>query len=271
MKRARAGGMAALRRRPAPGPRPKLATEQRAQLPDILAKGAEAYGFIGDVWTTARVVTVIKRIFGVRYHPAHVSRLVRQEGLSLQKPIRRASQRDEAQIAAWRAERSARPSSKAHDEDRTILFVDEAGFYLLPFVARTYAPRGRAPVLHTPLTRDHLAAISAITPDGRLFTHVQTEAFRGPAIVAFLRQLLRQVRGKLLVIWDGCPATHRTSIRTKASGICSSASSSRTAAARTWTSCAESSAWPSAAFAAPPSGSSVASASAAMFTHRPRS
>jgi transposase len=47
--------------------------------------------------------------------------------------------------------------------------------------------------------------ISAITPDGRLFTHIQTEAFRGPAIVAFLRQLLRQVRGKLLVIWDGAP------------------------------------------------------------------
>jgi transposase len=105
LKRARAGGMAALRRRPAPGPTPKLTTEQRTQLPDILATGAEAYGFIGDIWTTTRVATVIKRIFGISYHPAHVSRLVRQEGLSLQKPIRRASQRDEAQIAAWRAER----------------------------------------------------------------------------------------------------------------------------------------------------------------------
>jgi transposase len=60
-------------------------------------------------------------------------------------------------------------------------------------------------VLRAPLTHDHLAAISAITPDGRLFTHLQTEAFRGSAVVAFLRQLLRQVRGKLLVIWDGAP------------------------------------------------------------------
>ena len=100
------------------------------------------------------------------------------------------------------------PSSKAEAEKRTILFVDEAGFYLLPFVARTYAPRGQTPVLRAPLTRDHLSAISAVTPDGRLFTHVQQEAFRGPAIVAFLRQLLRQVRGKLLVIWDGAPIHH---------------------------------------------------------------
>ena len=88
-------------------------------------------------------------------------------------------------------------------EGRTILFVDEAGFYLLPFIARTYAPRGQTPVLRAPLTHDHLSAISAITPDGRLLTHIQEEALRGPAIVAFLRQLLRQVRGKLLVIWDG--------------------------------------------------------------------
>jgi transposase len=75
-------------------------------------------------------------------------------------------------------------------------------------VARTYAPRGQTPVLRAPLSHDHLAAISALTPDGRLFTHLQEDAFRGPAIVAFLRQLLRQVRGKLLVIWDGAPIHH---------------------------------------------------------------
>jgi transposase len=85
------------------------------------------------------------------------------------------------------------------------VFVDEAGFYLLPFVARTYAPRGQTPILRAPLSYDHLSVISAITPDGRLFTHLQDQAFRGPAIVAFLQQLLRQIPGKLLVIWDGAP------------------------------------------------------------------
>ena len=104
VKRARMGGIEALRRRPAPGPTPKLTAAQRARLPDLLAQGAEAHGFVGDVWTTKRVAAVIKRVLGVRYHPAHLSRLLRQEGLSLQKPIRRASQRDEAAIAAWRDE-----------------------------------------------------------------------------------------------------------------------------------------------------------------------
>jgi transposase len=83
--------------------------------------------------------------------------------------------------------------------------VDEAGFYPLPFVARTYAPCGQTPVLRAPLTHDHLSVISGLTVDGRLFTHTQDRAFDGAAIVAFLRQLLRQVRGKLLVIWDGAP------------------------------------------------------------------
>jgi transposase len=104
MKRARAGGVEALRRHPAPGPVPKLTAAQRARLPDILAQGAEAYGFVGQVWTTKRVAAMIKRAFGVSYHPAHVSRLLRREGLSVQKPIRRASQRDEAAIRVWQEE-----------------------------------------------------------------------------------------------------------------------------------------------------------------------
>jgi transposase len=99
----------------------------------------------------------------------------------------------------------ARPFRKAQEEGRTVIFADEAGFSPLPFVARTYAPCGQTPVLRAPLTHDHLSVISAITPAGRLFTHIQEEAVRGGAVVAFLRQLLRQVHGKLLVIWDGAP------------------------------------------------------------------
>ena len=72
--------------------------------------------------------------------------------------------------------------------------------YLLPSVARTCAPVGQPPVRRVPLTPDHLSVIRAITPDGRLFPHFQDGAFREPAIVGFLRQLLRQVRGALLVI-----------------------------------------------------------------------
>ncbi len=103
--RGREGGSAALRRRPAPGASPRLSPEQRAQLVDALAKGAPAFGFLGEVWTTKRIAALIKELFGVSYHPAHVSRLVRALGQSVQLPVTQATQRDEAAIQAWQDER----------------------------------------------------------------------------------------------------------------------------------------------------------------------
>jgi transposase len=105
MRRGREGGETALKSRPRPGAEPKLTAEQRAQLPGLLAQGAEAFGFRGDVWTAKRVATVIRREFRVRYHPNHVGKLLRAAGWSVQKPIERASQRNEAAIEAWRTER----------------------------------------------------------------------------------------------------------------------------------------------------------------------
>jgi transposase len=76
---------------------------------------------------------------------------------------------------------------------------------------RTYAPRGHTPTLTVPLTRDHLSAISGLTPEGRLLLQVLTRAFKGPDVVRFLRHLLRHLPGKLLVIWDGSPI-HRCQV-----------------------------------------------------------
>ena len=105
MKRAREGGVQALKRQPAPGARPRLSEEQRAQVPKLLERGAQAHGFRGDVWTCERVAEVIRREFGVSYHPAHVSRLLKALRQSLQKPQRRANQRDEEAIEDWKVER----------------------------------------------------------------------------------------------------------------------------------------------------------------------
>jgi transposase len=93
------------------------------------------------------------------------------------------------------------------------VFVDEAGFYLLPMAVRTYAPRGETPLLRVPLTRDHLSAISAVTPRGKLYMMVQDTAFDGPAIVRFLRHLLRHIPGKILLIWDGLAAHHGQAVK----------------------------------------------------------
>ncbi len=117
LKRARAGGPAALRKRSSPGAPRRLTAEQRERIPELLAQGAEAFGFAGECWTTKRVAAVIRREFGVRYHPAHVSKIIRALGLSVQVPALRATQRDEAAIARWKAERwpelKKRPAPKA--------------------------------------------------------------------------------------------------------------------------------------------------------------
>src|SRR5215211_3908794 len=103
MKRARdGGGVEALKRRPAPGARPRLSEQQRMKLSELLAWGAEAHGFRGELWTCERVAIVIRREFGVSYHPANVSRLLKALRYSLQKPQCRAEQRDEEAIDNWK-------------------------------------------------------------------------------------------------------------------------------------------------------------------------
>jgi transposase len=102
MKRAREEGVEGLRHKPPPGATPRLSEEARAKLPELLAQGAQAHGFRGEVWTCERVATVIRREFGVSYHPAHVSRLLKALRQSLQKPQRRANQRDEEAIDNWK-------------------------------------------------------------------------------------------------------------------------------------------------------------------------
>ncbi len=210
LKRARTEGTEGLRRHPAPGAQPKLSAEQLAALPRLLDRGAEAFGFRGQVWTAQRVAEVIRRQFGVSYHPGHCSRLLQQLRYSVQKPVQRASQRDEAAIGRWRDERWP-ALKKAQQEQRTIIFVDEAGFYLLPMAVRTYAPRGQTPVLRVKLTRDHLSAIGGITASGRLFMQTQEHAYNAEDGVRFLRLLLRKIPGNLLVIWDGAPI-HRSQV-----------------------------------------------------------
>jgi transposase len=145
LKRGREGGEEALKAHPPKGVSPRLTAEQKAQIPELLAKGAEEYGFGGDVWTASRVAEVIRRTFGISYHRDHVGKLMREAGWSRQKPVKRASQRNEEVIKKWSDERWPQ-IKKAEQEKAPVLWVDEAGFYLLPMVVRTWAPRGQTPV-----------------------------------------------------------------------------------------------------------------------------
>jgi transposase len=102
---------------------------------------------------------------------------------------------------------------KARLEGRTMVFVDESGFYLLPGLVRTYAPCGQTPVLRAGYTRDYVSVMSGITMDGRLYTLVRDDALDSLDSVVFLKHLLPHVSEKLLVIGDGSPI-HKGHVRT---------------------------------------------------------
>lgn len=102
VQRGKAGGEAGLAEQPKPGAPLRLSAADRQKLPGLLERGAESFGFRGQLWTCARVGKLIEREFGVRYHPAHVSRILKDLGWTPQKPIRRAKQRKEAEIQHWK-------------------------------------------------------------------------------------------------------------------------------------------------------------------------
>jgi hypothetical protein len=99
----------------------------------------------------------------------------------------------------------------AQAQAQTILCLAESGFYPLPSVVRTYAPVGRTPLLREWCTRDHLSAISAISPEGKLYFQSQDRALASADVVAFLEHLLREVPGRMGIIWDGAPI-HRSQV-----------------------------------------------------------
>jgi transposase len=210
---ARQRGETALMTRPGRGRSAKLSAAQMRLIPDFLGHGPEAYGFRGNVWTTARVAKVIEEEFGVSYHKGHVSRLLKQLGWTPQVPVIRALQRDEDEIRHWQQVVWPQLQRQASRERRTLVFTDESGFYLLPGVVKTYAPAGNPPVLYEWQTRDHLSVMGGLTREAKVYSLVRQESLNGLHTLEFLKHLLRYLGPRLLVIWDGSPIHRRAAVK----------------------------------------------------------
>ena len=107
----------------------------------------------------------------------------------------------------------ARSQKKWVEEGRTILFVDESGFYLLPAVVRTWSPVGERPLIREWVSRDHLSAICGISEAGALYLVQQERAFDGDGVVRFLKHLLEQVSGLVGIVWDAAPIHRGEAVR----------------------------------------------------------
>ena len=196
--------------KPLLGPKPKLSADQWAQLKDLLFQGATQHGWPNDLWTADRVTRLIRRHFGVTYHPEHVRWVLKTRlGFSSQKPQTRAREQNDKEVARWVDDDFRRIVREAFVRKAHLAFLDEAGFMLTPTVRRTLAPRGQTPILPAWQRHDRISAISCVTLSPEA---AQPELYfellplglnaRAEDVVAFLGDLRRELPGPLIVVWD---------------------------------------------------------------------
>jgi transposase len=192
------------------GPKPRLDARQLLALETLLNQGAVAHGWPNHLWTAARVAVLIKRHFGVAFHPDHVRRMLnRRLHWTSQKPQKRARERNIKEVERWIADDWPRILRQAFSRRARIALLDESGFLLSPVVRRTMAPRGKTPILDCSDRHDRISVISAITLSPRarrVGLHFMllgdNENFHGEEVLLFLRQLKGEVGGPWAIVWD---------------------------------------------------------------------
>lgn len=196
--------------KPARGPTPRLSEEQLHALEALLQQGAIAHGWANQLWTAKRVAVLIRRHFGVRYHPEHVRKVLKRRlRWTSQKPQKHARECNDKEVERWIADDWPRILRQAFGRRAHIALLDESGFMLSPTVRRTLAPRGRTPILNCSDRHDRISVISALTlsPQAlRVGLHFmllgKDENFHGEEVVLFLRQLKGEVGGPWTIVWD---------------------------------------------------------------------
>ena len=204
---------ASLEAKPNLGPPRRMTDRDYEDLEELLLEGATAHGWANNLWTAARVGEVIKKHFAVEYHPAHVSRILREHlNWTCQRPDSQHKDRDEGEIRWWVTNTFPKVIEGAEARRSYVVFIDEAGFMLGPTVRRTYAPCGQTPVNRVSNPHSRISAIGAIVVSPRrrsvsltynlLYDNVN---FRGPSIVQFIRALHSCLSAPLTIFWDQIP------------------------------------------------------------------
>lgn len=160
------------------------------------------------LWTAAMLQALILDRYGVRLSRSSVSRLLRQLGLSAQRPLWRAYQQDPAAVERWVSEEYPAIQRRARREGAQIFFADEAGVRSDHHSGTTWGQRGRTPVVRSTGARFGLNLISAISPQGQLRFMLAKGRVTAAVFVEFLRRLLIGAGAPVFVIADGPPA-HR--------------------------------------------------------------
>lgn len=161
------------------------------------------------LWTRGMVVTAIKQKFGIKLSESSVGRLLRQMGLSCQKPLFRAYQQSPQTIAEWKQNIFPEIKKRAKRLGAAIYFQDESGIRSDYHSGRTWAPIGQTPIIEATGARFGLNMMGAISMRGEMRFMVIKSSVSAEQICNFLNRLMHNADRPIFLIWDGHP-THRS-------------------------------------------------------------
>lgn len=190
------------------GRKAKLNAEQRQRLYELIDKGPLEAGFTCGVWTSSMIAVLIEREFGVTYNPRYLCRLLHQIGITYQQAAFVSAKIDEEEHQAKRQkwDRKTWPSilKRARKLGAVILFGDEVSFAQWGSLCRTWAPRGKQPLVPTSGKRKGMKVFGAIEVEHGDFLYMECEGkFNGDAYVGFLDYVISTYACPVMLIEDG--------------------------------------------------------------------
>jgi len=205
-------GLRALRPRKATGRPRRLTGKQERQLFHwINGKDPRQHGFDFGLWTRLVVRQLIAEKFDVNLGITAIGKLLAKLGLTPQKPLKRAYERDPAAIAAWKLDTYPSIAKRAKRQDAEIYFWDESGFRGDALQGTTWSAKGETPVVAVPGKRQSISAASAVNAKGGFWFATYPGAMSAELFIEMLKALMNGRRRPLFLILDSLPA-HRAKI-----------------------------------------------------------
>lgn len=203
----RDGGWDALKAKAIPGRPKKLDGKKLKWIYDtIVEKSPQQFKFEFALWTREMIQEIIFKRFKINLGLSSISRLLKQLGLSCQRPIFKAWQQNSQQVNNWLKKVFPKIKNRASTEKADIYFADEAGIRSDYHSGTTWAPKGETPVVQATGARFSINMISAVSPRGD-FRFMVVEGSVGTAVfVEFLKRLMIGAKKKVFLIVDGYPA-----------------------------------------------------------------
>ena len=213
--RGRGKGLKALAARPATGrPRTLTAAQERQVFRWVNGKTPMQYGFDFGLWTRQIVRELVAQRFDVRLSLASIGTLLVRQGLTPQKPLQRAYQRDPVAIERWQRETYPAIARTAKRNKAEIYFWDESGFRADGVQGKTWGAKGQTPVVSVPGQRQGISAASAVSAKGAFWFATYPGALTAVRFIDLLRRMMRGRRKPLHLILDGL-AAHKTNAVTQ--------------------------------------------------------